>query len=378
MILNVDDHEAGRYARTRLLKQAGYEVAEAGTGNEALELVASLRPSLVLLDVNLPDMSGLEVCRRVKSDAELSSILVLQVSASNITSQDRIGALDNGADGYLIEPVDSEVLLATVRALLRVREAEEELAKANRALQEANALLTRRNEDLQRFAYAASHDLQEPLRTISNFSGLLERRYAGKLDAEADQILAFIQQGVARMSMLIQGLLMYEQAGQEHGENWTTVELDQVVAWTLKDLEKSITESDATITFDPLPTIRGNAALLLQLFQNLVHNGLKYHKPGEPATIHISCQNKTPDMVEIAVSDNGIGIPAKYQKIIFSPFQRLHGAESPGFGIGLATCQRIIERHGGRIWVESPNRYTGTTFYFSFQTGHKISQANRQ
>ena len=365
MILNVDDHEPGRYARTRLLKQAGYEVAEASTGNEALELITSLGPSLVLLDVNLPDMNGLEVCRRIKSDADLSSILVLQVSASAITSEDRVGALDNGADAYLIEPVDSDVLLATVRALLRVREAEAELAKANGALQEANELLIRRNEDLQRFAYAASHDLQEPLRTISNFAGLLERRYVGRLDAEADQILGFIQQGAARMSTLIQGLLLYEQAGQEHGENWTPVDLNQVLTWTLKDLEKSITESNAIVTFDPLPTIRGNAALLSQLFQNLIHNGLKYHKPDEPARIHISSQNKTQDMVEIAVSDNGIGIPVKFQKIIFSPFQRLHGAESPGFGIGLATCQRIIERHGGRIWLESPNRYAGTTFYFS-------------
>jgi len=324
MILNVDDHEPGRYARTRLLQQAGYEVADAASGNEALELITALRPSLVLLDVNLPDMSGLEVCRRIKSDADLSSILVLQVSASAITSEDRVGALDNGADAYLIEPVDSDVLLATVRALLRVREAEEKLAKANKALQETNALLIRRNEDLQRFAYAASHDLQEPLRTISNFTGLLERRYAGRLDSEADQILTYIQQGATRMSTLIQGLLMYERARQEHGD-WTAVDLTQVLTWTLKDLEKSITESKTTITFDPLSTVSGNSVLLSQLLQNLIHNGLKYHKPGKPARIHISYQNKTPDMVEIGVSDNGIGIPAKYQEVIFAPFQRLHG-----------------------------------------------------
>ena len=280
MILNVDDYEAGRYARSRLLKQAGYQVAEAGTGERALELAASLRPLLVLLDVNLPDMSGLEVCRKIKSDPELGSTLVLQVSASAVTSGDRVGGLDNGADGYLVEPVDSEVLLATVRALLRMRRAETELAKANKALQDANELLIRRNEDLQRFAYAASHDLQEPLRTISNFSGLLERRYAGKLDAEADQILTYIQQGASRMSTLIQGLLIYEQASQE-GDGWTGVDLSQVLEWTLKNLEQSITESGARITYDPLPTVKGNAALLSQLFQNLIHNGMKYQKTDE-------------------------------------------------------------------------------------------------
>jgi two-component system sensor histidine kinase/response regulator len=364
MILNVDDHEAGRYARSRLLKQAGYEVAEAGTGKRALELAGSLRPPLVLLDVNLPDISGLEVCRRIKSDPQLGSTLVLQVSASAVTSGDRVGGLDNGADAYLIEPVDAEVLLATVRALLRMRKAESDLAEVNKALQMANNLLVRRNEDLQRFAYAASHDLQEPLRTISNFTGLLDKRYRGQLDAGADQILTYIQQGAARMSTLIHGLLIYEQAGQESGAEWPSVDLSQVLAWTLKDLEHSIAESGATVTYDPLPRVRGHAVLLSQLFQNLIHNGLKYHKAEEAARIHVTGK-KTQNATEVAVSDNGVGIPSEYHRMIFAPFQRLHGGESPGFGIGLATCQRIVERHGGRIWVEGAGLGAGSTFYIS-------------
>ena len=165
-------------------------------------------------------------------------------------------------------------------------------------MQDANELLIRRNEDLQRFAYAASHDLQEPLRTISNFSGLLERRYAGKLDAEADQILTYIQQGASRMSTLIQGLLIYEQASQE-GDGWTGIDLSQVLEWTLKDLERSITESGARITYDTLPTVRGNAALLSQLFQNLIHNGMKYQKTDELARIHVAARKNTRDAVAI-------------------------------------------------------------------------------
>src|SRR5580700_7334910 len=135
MILNVDDHEAGRYAKSRVMKLAGYQVAEAGTGRRAIELIASLRPDLVMLDVNLPDISGLEVCRLVRADPESSSIPILQISASAITTTDRVDGLDNGADAYLIEPVDSDVLVATVRALLRMRKAEVELAAANKALQ---------------------------------------------------------------------------------------------------------------------------------------------------------------------------------------------------------------------------------------------------
>ncbi len=143
IILNVDDNESGRYARSRLLAKAGYTVQDAGTGTEALKLLFSVRPTLAILDVNLPDISGLEVCRRIKTDPLTARTPVLQLSASAITPADRVGGLDNGADTYLTEPVDSDVLLATVRALLRMRDAEEELHKSNEALRAANAALVR-------------------------------------------------------------------------------------------------------------------------------------------------------------------------------------------------------------------------------------------
>ena len=367
MILNVDDHEPGRYAKSRLLKQAGYRVYEAGSGSEALELIATRRPELVVLDVNLPDMSGLEVCRRVKSDPNLGLITVLQISASAVTPLDRVGGLDNGADAYLIEPVDPDVFLATIRALLRMRKAETDLAQANEALQVANSLLSRTNEDLQRFAYMASHDLQEPLKTVSSFTTLLERRYRGQLDADADEFLAHIQQGAARMTLLIQGLLVYAQAGDINEQDWGAVDLGEVLARTLQNLEQSITESGATITFDPLPTVTGNELLLCQLFQNLIHNGMKYHKTDQPSRIHVSAGAGLSNMVEVSISDNGVGVPREYQNLIFAPFRRLHGHEVPGSGIGLATCQRIVERHGGRIWVESAGEGAGSDFRFSLR-----------
>jgi two-component system, sensor histidine kinase and response regulator len=367
MILNVDDHEPGRYAKSRLLKQAGYEVAEAGCGGEALELIKLHRPSLVMLDVNLPDMSGLEVCRQIKADPDLSSTSVLQVSASAITAGDRVGGLDNGADAYLIEPVDPDVLLATVRALLRMRKAEADLEEANRALKVSNNLLLRSNEDLQQFAYMASHDLQEPLKTVANFTALLERRYRGRFDADADQFLTHIQQGASRMSSLIQGLLLYAQAARNNERDHTRVDLNEALAWTLKNLEQSITEGAATITFESLPTVSGNETLLSQLFQNLIQNGLKYRKAEEPAKIHVSCTSPMKGMIEIAILDNGVGVPKEYQTQIFAPFRRLHGRDVPGSGIGLATCQRIVERHGGRIWVESAGPGSGSKFCFSLR-----------
>lgn len=365
MILNVDDHEPGRYAKSRVMKLAGYEVAEAGTGQRALELVASLRPDLIMLDVNLPDIGGLEVCRLVRADPESRSIPILQISASAITTSDRVDGLDNGADAYLIEPVDSDVLVATVRALLRMRKAEMELAAANKALLAANGLLERSNEELQRFSYAASHDLREPLRTIACFSGMLSKKYAGQIDADADAIIRAIKQGVTRMTSLIDDLLVYAQAGQASDEDTTNIDLNEVLASTLKNLDRSIKEVGSSVQADPLPVVSGTRVSLSQLFQNLIHNAVKYRAPETPGRIRVTATKQAGNTVTIAISDNGVGIAPHHQSLIFEPFQRLHGSEVAGYGIGLATCKRIVERHGGKIWAESGGIGKGSTFYFT-------------
>jgi two-component system, sensor histidine kinase and response regulator len=371
IILNVDDHAAGRYARGRLLRSAGYIVHDAASGLEALSKIEALSPALVLLDVNMPDISGLEVCRRIKT-ATARRIAVLQLSASAITTEDRVGGLDNGADGYLIEPVDPEVLLATVRALLRIRKAEADLELANSALAEANTKLTElnlslthSNEDLQRFAYLASHDLQEPLKTMSSYATLVQRRYRGKLDTQADEFLTHIQQGAMRMSDLIRGLLGYAEARQHHTAEWKRVNTEDVIAVALDNLERSVAKSRAVVTYGQLPAIRGDELQLTQLFQNIVSNSIKYQRPGEPPRIAINATEDADRLILFSVTDNGIGIAPAHHKQIFAPFRRLHGHEVPGSGIGLATCQRIVEGHGGKIWVESLGEGAGTTFWFS-------------
>lgn len=377
-ILNVDDHAAGRYARGRLLSSAGYVVHEAATGLEALSKVESLRPALVLLDVNLPDISGLEVCRRIKTAMAAQRTSVLQLSASAITTADRVGGLDNGADGYLVEPVDPEVLLATVRALLRARKAEAELEIANSALAEANSKLTelnfsltRSNEDLQRFAYLASHDLQEPLKTMSSYATLVQRRYREKLDTQADEFLTHIQHGATRMSDLIRGLLVYAEARQHHEADWRTVNTEDIIAVALDNLERSVAESRAVVTYGALPAIRGDELQLTQLFQNVLSNGIKYRRPGEPPRITINATEDGDRRILFSAADNGIGIALAHHQQIFAPFRRLHGHDVPGSGIGLATCQRIVEGHGGKIWVESAGEGTGSTFWFSLPAAER-------
>lgn len=359
MIINVDDNPAARYIRTRALGKAGYEVHEASTCAEALETVKLLHPDLVLLDVNLPDGNGIEVCRQIKSNRDSAGTIVLQISAQAISAPQAAAALNSGADSYLTEPVDSEVLVATVRALIRMHQAEKELEETNRALR-------RSNDDLEQFAYIASHELQEPLRDVSAHSQLLEMRLKDRLDSEEKLILQTIVKGAQRMSTLIRDVLAYSSEVRRTGE-LNPVPLQASLDLALANLAESIRESGARIEAGPLPVICGESMPLEQVFRNLIGNAIKYRRPGGPLEIQIAAEPAGPDYWIISIRDNGMGIPIQYQERIFSLFKRLHGREIPGTGIGLAVCRRIIESHGGRIWVES-EELQGSKFLFTLRS----------
>jgi PAS domain S-box-containing protein len=223
--------------------------------------------------------------------------------------------------------------------------------------------LTESNTALEQFAYVASHDLQEPLRTMSTYAQLLTQKYGGKLDADADQFLAFIVSASARMSALVLDLLVYARQTTEE-ERSSSIALDEDLEAALTHLDQAIQESGASVTHDPMPTLRVDRGQMVRLFQNLVGNGVKYRKPGRPAKVHISAEQNGAEWV-ISIRDNGIGFDPKYASTIFAPFKRLHTAEEyPGTGVGLAICRRIVQAQGGRIWAESqPGE--GTTFYFT-------------
>jgi len=222
--------------------------------------------------------------------------------------------------------------------------------------------LMKSNEELEQFAYVASHDLQEPLRVVVGYVQLLDRRYKTRLDAGADEFLHYIVDGVSRMQQLIGDLLDYSRIGTR-AKPFQTVDLRTVVDRALANLQRVVEENDAKVTCDPLPNVRGDESQLVQLFQNLIANGVKFHNERAPE-IHISARREQDHWV-FAVGDNGIGIERQYWERIFVIFQRLHTRRKyEGTGIGLAICKRIVERHGGRIWVESePNQ--GTTFFFT-------------
>jgi len=234
--------------------------------------------------------------------------------------------------------------------------------------------LQRSNKELEHFAYVASHDLQEPLRTVGSFSQLIERRYKGRLDQEADEFIGFIVDGANRMQRLINDLLTYSRVGTR-GRTFEPVDLEAVLLTVMRDMEAVIQDSGAHITHDPLPMVAGDEVQLRQLIQNLLGNAIKFRKPGETPEIHLSA-TRSKRWWEIHVRDNGIGIDSQYFQRVFVIFQRLHARNAyEGTGIGLAVCKKIVERHGGGIWVVSEPG-SGATFCFTLpdsKTKHEPS-----
>lgn len=223
--------------------------------------------------------------------------------------------------------------------------------------------LTKSNTELQEFASAASHDLQEPLRTVSIYADMLADRYGKSLDAEATKVLGLMREATERMSVLISDLLSYSQLASEALEV-SSVDLNDDWEAAVTLLQTSIEQRGAIVTHDPLPAVTLDRTQVVRLFQNLIANSIKFRKPGEVPHIHAWAERRDEEWV-IRVKDNGIGFPQEQAKVIFSPFKRLHSTrEYPGSGIGLAACKRIVEGWGGRIGAESkPGE--GSTFWFT-------------
>ncbi len=241
-----------------------------------------------------------------------------------------------------------------------------ERVQAEKALRERTEALERSNRELEQFAYVASHDLQEPLRTVASYTQLLARRYKGKLDSDADEFIGYAVDGATRMKQLINDLLDYSRVSTR-GKDSEPTDCEVVFERSLINLQAAVEESEAEVTHTPLPTVMADDFQMGQLFQNLIGNAIKF-RGEDPPHIHVSAAEKNGEWI-FSVRDNGIGVEPKYADRIFVIFQRLHNkGKYPGTGIGLATCKKIVERHGGRMWVES-EREKGSTFYFTIPVG---------
>jgi PAS domain S-box-containing protein len=218
------------------------------------------------------------------------------------------------------------------------------------------------NSALEHFAYAASHDLQEPLRTIGSYAQLLGRRHGTDLSEEGNEWLSLIVKSVARMNALIQDLLTYARVGAEK-DTIVSISLDQDVEAAISQLAGAIEESGAAVTHDPLPSVTAERSQITRLFQNLISNAIKYRSQDRTPKIHVSARPDGKYWI-ISIADNGLGFAQEYADTIFNPFKRLHSSEYSGSGVGLAICRRIVERYGGRIWAESTVD-KGSTFHFT-------------
>jgi len=350
-ILMIEDDPDLIRVQERLLSEAGFQVHSARTGEEGLAAAREILPDIILLDVKLPDTNGYLICELLKSDPSFEDTFVIFITGSKVQSSDQAKGLEIGAEGYIVRPIPNRELLARMISFERIIQSEKELRRKSQILDELNQRLVRSNEDLQAFAYAISHDLQEPLRMITSFLTILEKRYAGELDQNAREYIDFAVDGAERMKDMIQGVLKFSRV-TTRGEALTPISCQQACQRALDSLRPVIEEKGAKIVLPDLPNVKGDLIQISQVFQNLISNGLKFNQADLPE-VSISAE-RNGSFWRLTVEDNGIGIAERDQERIFTILQRLHTREEfEGTGVGLSICKRIVERHGGSIWVES-------------------------
>lgn len=351
LILNVDDSDGARYAKSRILTRAGFKVIEASNGGDALARARKDRPNLILLDVKLPDINGLEVCRRLKESADTNTILVLQTSASYIGTADKIRALDGGADNYLVEPIEPDELIANVKALLRLGRVERELRDVDRRKDEFLATL--------------AHELRNPLGPIRTALALL-----CKLDPVVPPMQDNARRTIARhtdhLVRLVDDLLDVSRISQgKISLQWERISLATFIGGALETSSHSIEARGHALAVD-LPAedlwVCGDAVRLSQIVANLLLNAAKFTAPGGRIAIRAAREG---DNVRIGLSDNGIGIAAASIDSIFGLFEQ--SGHSPdrvqdGLGIGLSLVRNLVDLHGGQVGVHSAGVGLGSTF----------------
>ncbi|EJM97523.1 response regulator [Herbaspirillum sp. YR522] len=351
LILNVDDTNAARYARTRILTRAGLKVIEAASGTEALALARELRPTLILLDVKLPDIHGMEVCSRLKADPATSFILVLQTSASYIDVSDKIRALDGGADNYLFEPIEPAELLANVRALLRLAKVENELREIDRRKDEFLAVL--------------AHELRNPLAPMRNAIAILDARSPAAPDWEL-RARATISRHLDHMVRLVDDLLDVSRLSHDKlALQMSHIDLGGVIAAAVESTRGQFERKQQQLSLTPIPialTVHGDEVRLVQVLVNLLNNASKFTAIGG----HIEVRPEiVADRVRLHIVDDGIGLAPERMHEIFGMFAQANALghdRQDGLGIGLSLARSLVELHDGTISAYSAGLGSGSCF----------------
>jgi signal transduction histidine kinase len=347
-----------------VLKQAGVPAEPCARLETLCREIERGAGAILVADEALPASAIEDLASAIKAQPAWSDLPVFVMTQS--------GQIDGRRRLMQLQPLGNETVISSFRMGLRARAHQYQLrdlfAEAQRAqetLHRANLELRRANEDLNQFAYSASHDLQEPLRMVSIYSQMLQRKYKAVLDSDANDYINYVVQGARRMEMLLKDLLDYTQVVDGVEEESEPVDSALVLQRAAENLSRAIEETGATLESHNLPVLKVKAVHLLQLLQNLIGNALKYRSEARPI-IQVSAV-RDHGLWKITVRDNGIGIDPQYARQVFGLFKRLHGGSSQyeGTGIGLAICQKIVERYGGSIWVESAGEGQGSSFCFT-------------
>jgi signal transduction histidine kinase len=350
-ILLVDARPEHLLALGAVLEPPGQRLVRAGSGGDALKHLLTEDFALILLDVQMPGLDGFDTATHIKSREKTRDIPIIFITAINREPHHAMRGYDTGAVDYIAKPFEPWLLQAKVRAFLELHEKSALLKRQARELARSNA-------ELEEFAYVASHDLQEPLQLVSGFLELLVDRHGEELSGDARDIVRRASTALGRMDALIHDLLRYAQVGSGATRAQQPVELRVVVDGVVAQLAAAIDEAGASVEVGDLPTVDGNPTLLAQLFQNLLSNALKFRRRDVPLEVVVSAERSS-DVDDratwiVSVQDNGVGVAPERADKVFAMFERLHSAdEVPGTGIGLAIARKIVERHGGRIWVEA-------------------------
>jgi signal transduction histidine kinase len=327
---------------------AEYRTESAFDGPSALEKALRLRPDLILTDMMMPGMSGQQLVEAIRQRKELEHIPVIMVTAK-ADDHSRVDLLRAGAQDYLLKPFSAEELCVRVSNLVKLKKARQELEAANK--------------ELEAFAYSVSHDLRAPLRGIDTYSGVLLEDYHERLDDEGKQMLGMLRRQTKRMNRLIDDLLSFSRLGRQQMQPGR-VDMTALARGVFHDLLTGAAGRKIELKLDAIPPAQGDPALLRQVWVNLLSNAIKFTRPREVATVEVSGTNGA-DLNAYSVKDNGVGFDQAYADKLFGVFQRLHGQEEfEGTGVGLALVQRIVQRHGGKIWVEAKENQ-GATFHFT-------------
>ncbi len=377
-ILLVDDEPRNLDVLESVLQQADYRLVRANNADEALGALITSDFAVIVLDIRMPGTSGFELAQMIKQRKKTRHIPIIFLTAYYQEDEHVMQGYSAGAVDYLSKPCNPAILRSKVAVFVdlicKSRALEAEIAERRQAEQQIRELndqlalrvseLAAANSELEAFSYSVSHDLRAPLRQVAGFVGRIKTLNREGIDpSAADPYLPLIQHSVTRMGRLIDDLLEFSRIGRTE-LRYQSVSLHSLLDQTLQAAQSEVAGRAIQWKIQSLPEVRGDAAMLRQVFANLIDNAMKFARPRDPAEIEIGCLPAEQEHV-VFVRDNGVGFDPRYAHKLFGVFQRLHStAEFDGTGIGLATVRRIIERHGGRTWAESILG-RGATFCFS-------------